>query len=88
VCCQLVDRQEEREKRQLEILLLLNKNGSMRYTELQKAFISHTNESFSVFNKVLYHLVLSGRVVKSEVDFLAPYRLTEKGRLLMGALKT
>ena len=88
MCCQLVDKQEEREKQQLEILLLLSKNGSMRYTELQKAFISRTNESFQVFNKVLYHLVLSGRIVKSEVDFLAPYRLTEKGRLLMGALKT
>ena len=84
----MVDKQEEREKQQLEILLLLSKNGSMRYTELQKAFIAHTNESFQVFNKVLYHLVLSGRVIKSESDFLAPYRLTEKGRLLMGALKT
>jgi predicted transcriptional regulator len=88
VCCQLVDKQEEREKQQLEILLLLSKHGPMRYTELQKAFIVHTNESFTIFNKVFYHLVLSGRIVKSESDFLAPYRLTEKGKLLLGALQS
>jgi hypothetical protein len=88
VCCQLVDKQEEREKQQLEILLLLSKHGPMRYTELQKAFIVHTDESCMVFSKVFSHLVLSGRVVKSESDFLAPYRLTDKGRLLLGALKT
>jgi predicted transcriptional regulator len=84
----LVDRQEEREKQQLELLQLLSKNGPMRYTELQKAFIVQTNESFTIFNKVFYHLVLSGRIAKSEVDFLAPYRLTDKGRLLLGALKS
>ena len=92
VCCQMVDRQvdrqEEREKRQLEILILLSKHGPMRYTELEKAFIANTNESYAIFNKVLYHLVLSGRIVKSEADFLAPYRLTEKGKLLLGALQS
>jgi predicted transcriptional regulator len=74
-----------REKRELEVLRLLS-GGSMRYIALQTAFVKRTNDSPGIFNDVFYSLVRSGRIVKCDVGKLAPYRLTEKGKLLLEAL--
>jgi predicted transcriptional regulator len=76
---------ERREKRELEVLRLLS-GSSMRYIALQKAFVKRTNASPNIFNEIFHSLVLSGRIVKCEDSKFAPYRLTEKGKLLLEAL--
>jgi len=80
-----VNKHEEFERRQLEVLRLLSR-GNLRYTALQTEFIKRLNGSLTVFNSVFYFLVSSGRVVKCGPEKLAPFCLSDKGRLLLEAL--
>lgn len=75
----------KREKRELEVLKLLS-GCSMRYIALQTAFVKKTNDSPGIFNDVFYNLVQSERIVKCNASKIAPYRLTEKGKMLLEAL--